>query len=539
MAAQRASQRAFDLKETDRLAAVQAKQQELVNLALYREAVQARDAAERTYRWVRAHDREPARRRLGKAGASYLEQWDGLLERFEFKQVPQKRLDQRAALAAWAAAQEADNLPVDLPALLLDESRRTNYQNLTVDELDAVREGLEHLTHLARLKNRLLTAQQQRDLTVAVDTITTSLRAHHPTTKLPLEFLPKDVKARKVAEWFASHRKLANLVRAMDGYQDGGPLWAYLVRPINDAATREAALNQAATVAIGTLIAQAYPGRDLAHLRDTAFIPAIQGSLSKEARLMVALNWGNAGNRQRLRDGRQWTDAQVRAILDTLDARDVRFVQDVWDSLDSVPAGHLCQAAPRHGRGAGGRRGHALRHPARHEPRRLLPARLRWPPLGAQPARSSTSTRRTSRNRPPTPRPRRAAGTPKPASRTSKDPIRLELSVLYGHVEQVIHDLSHHEIADRRRAPARRPARPAGDLRDARRHRVSTAQECGGRYCVRGAARQQRRRGGDQLPAAGRDRCGPRVERLDRRAAAAGAVQRDGARRADVGCCAA
>jgi hypothetical protein len=48
MAARRASQRAFDLLSThqDRAGAVQAKQQELINLALYREATKAQEAVD-------------------------------------------------------------------------------------------------------------------------------------------------------------------------------------------------------------------------------------------------------------------------------------------------------------------------------------------------------------------------------------------------------------------------------------------------------------------------------------------------------------
>src|SRR3546814_1907718 len=41
------------------------------------------------------------RARLGKAGADYLDQVDGLLDRFDFRKISDKAADRRSSLATW------------------------------------------------------------------------------------------------------------------------------------------------------------------------------------------------------------------------------------------------------------------------------------------------------------------------------------------------------------------------------------------------------------------------------------------------------
>src|SRR5690606_34841082 len=75
--------------------------------------------------------------------------------------------------------------------------------------------------------------------------------------------------------------------------------------------------------------------------RRDQYVPEIGQAMSRAEILSLALNWGNAGNREAILDqrdtaGRRMLDAaQVGAILSRLDERDWKFVQDVWDHLDS------------------------------------------------------------------------------------------------------------------------------------------------------------------------------------------------------------
>jgi hypothetical protein len=206
---------------------------------------------------------------------------------------------------------------------------------MTVEELSGLRDTVKHIEHLATLKNKLLKAKAKRELDEAVADVSQSIREHAKKRERKIETrLPGDEAARLVSGWFASHRKLASFARQMDGFEDGGQVWEYVIRPINEAANEEAGMKEAATVKMGELFG-AYRGKDAAELYRKRHVPEINASLTKMGRLMVALNWGNEGNRQRVMSGYGWNEKQVGAVLATLDERDWKFVQGVWDFIDS------------------------------------------------------------------------------------------------------------------------------------------------------------------------------------------------------------
>lgn len=449
MASRRASRQAFELLAagTDRAGAVRAKLQELVNLALYREARDAKERVESMRSTLQALGSTSARQRIGKAGADYLEQIDAFLERYELARVPQKEVRARESLRAWAEAREAEGLPVEIPPALLDDARRVNYQDISVEEFTGVYDAVEQIAHLARLKNELLKSAKKRSFEELRDTVVSSIRLHNQAVKRPLEFRPADEKYRTVADWFASHRKIAMLARALDGHEDGGEFWEAIIRPINAAADEEQARFEQAGATIVELLETAYPKGELGTLDRQLFIPAIGNSLSKEARLMVALNWGNEGNRARLLADptRSWNEAQIAAILDTLDERDWRFVQGVWDYIDSFwpeieakqkrVTGIAPEKVPpaavdtKFGTFRGGY------FPIVYDGRLVARAGVLQKTGEANLATQAAYVKATTRR-----------GHTQQRLENVKLSVRLELGVIAQHVQNVIHDLTHHEM---------------------------------------------------------------------------------------------
>lgn len=448
MAARRASQHAFDLLAThaDRAGAVQAKQQELINLALYREATKAKEAVDSAVTYLRSFDTTATRARIGKAGADYLEQIDGLRARFDLSRQTLTAVDRRQSLAKWAAAKEASTgLPLELPEELLNEARRGHYTDLTVNELQGVRDGVEMIAHLATLKNKLLKLQAGRELAEATGAAVTSI-AEHSTGKRAAGIetrLPGSQGSKNIATFFASHRKLSSFLRQMDGFQDGGTMWDGIMRPINEAADAEAVRNEQATIALRRLFEDAYKGEETTLYRKTS-IPAIGDSLTKMGQLMVALNWGNDGNRQRIRDGYHWTDDQVRAVLDGLDARDWTFVQGVWDHINSYwsdiaakerrvtgIAPEKVEATPvatKFGEMPGGY------FPLKYDHEQSARAGANLEAGFADGVKQASYVRATTQR-----------GHTEARVAKVSEPVRLDFGVITEHVQQVIHDLTHHE----------------------------------------------------------------------------------------------
>lgn len=448
-ASRRAAQQALDRAARQDLdGAIESKRKELLNLALYREAQRVVEDVEKRVRFAKGLARPSTRASIGLAGHNYLDQIDGILDRFEFAKVSQKALDRRASLVKFIEGLESAGLPADIPEELLNEALRTNYQNLTVEQLVGVTDGLKAIEHLARLKNRLLKKQAQQDLDATAGEIADSIRASYkgkPASAGDRDRRPTGERVRAVQDFIASHRKIASYVREMDGFQDGGPMWEAVMRPLNEAGAREAEMNAQAATAFQKLVDEAFPSaRDKRALYEKQLVTSVGQSMSKMERLVVALNWGNEGNRDRLRRSERWTDEQVAGILATLSERDFRFVQGVFDLINGYwqdiaakqervygVAPEKVEATPIRtpfGEIAGGY------FPLKYDERRSAKAGAFVDVEEAGLARAAAYAQSTTKR-----------GHTKARVEGVKLPVRRDFGVMFEHVRQVIHDLSHHE----------------------------------------------------------------------------------------------
>lgn len=343
IAAQKASKSAIRaLADKEYLAAGFAKQKELINLALYREATAAVEESTKIAEHMRELARTPAQQRLGKAGNDFLEQVNEILERFEFAKVSNARIARRQSLAEWIAAKEAEGATLgeefSVPEWALNETRRINYRELSYEELQGIRDVVKQIEHYARLLNKLIAGQKKADKDQAREQLLQAAESNlkdkgpPPLTK---SGLTRSDKVTKLAQQFdASLLKMEQLVEWLDGGTTG-PWHDYLWNPAADAQAAELD----ATKAITAKIAQAVAGIPKAirdRMLDTVKITGVDNVVTRKDLLGVALNMGNAGNYQKLLKGMGWTDAIVKEMADHLTAEEWQFVQGVWDTLESL-----------------------------------------------------------------------------------------------------------------------------------------------------------------------------------------------------------
>lgn len=448
-ASRRAAQQAIDrAARQDFEGAITAKQQELTNLAFYREAEKQKEAVQTAVEFVRALDTTASRMRIGKAGLGLQDQIDGILDRFDFAKVSQAALDRRGDLRKWIAGVESQGLPVDLPDDLLDESKRRNYQELTVAEFQGVTDGLKQLVHLAQLQNKLLRTNAKATLDELAGTLGASIRDNFAASGRSAPIVSRDrtegQSARRVDGFFASHVRLADLLREMDGGRDGGPMWEALMRPANEAGAAEADRNAQATRALHDLIETHYPRSEKSQLYVKQEIPAIGESLSKMERLVILLNSGNAGSRDRQLTHEKWTPEQLRAVHDTLNANDLQFAQGVLDYIGTFKPEIAAkqqrvygieptwvEATPivtAHGEIPGGY------FPLKYDDRLSATAARNLDLEAGNLAKLAAYTQATT-----------ARGFTKERLSHVDLPIRRDFGPIFEHVGQVIHDLTHHE----------------------------------------------------------------------------------------------
>lgn len=432
----------------DLVLAATEKRNQMVNAYAARAAYDARTEVEKALRYLARFDSAATRKGLDP---DYRDQIDAMLERFDLRKGQSlKAIDKRKSLKAWIEAQQARGLDPIIDESLANEAYRKHYRDLTVDEMRGLVDAVKNIAHLARLKNRLLVAAKGRAFQAVVDEAEAAIRGNAYRT------LPDKIEHNRAtdrllsgfANYVVIHRKFASLIREMGGLKnDGGILWRAFIEPMNKANDTEAVMRERATIQLSEVF-KSLPGKK-GDLRRKLYIPEIGRSLTLEGRLAVALNWGNDLNRARILDGDRWTVDQVNAILRTLTADQLQFVNSMWAYLDSFWP--QISAKERRVTGVEPVKVDALPFELTSADGQMVQMRGGYYPIKYDTERSSRSeadevaetvraalrgayTRATTRR-----------GHTKARVDKVERPVRKDLMVPFQHVNQVIHDLAFHE----------------------------------------------------------------------------------------------
>lgn len=320
--------RAGDLEQ-----AAAEKRNQLVNNYAARETYSAMDEVESGVKYLNKFNNEGTRKNLD---VDYVDQIDKILERFDLRPGQSLRsIDKRTSLAEWIEARSNEGTEPDIPPWLVAEASREHYKNLTLEQFRGLVDAVKQIEHLGRLKQTLLTAKDKRELDAIVNEMRDSINDNNRGRVVDNEKRNtfSSTVAHAMRGFMAAHRKLANLVREMDGFKDGGPVWTYIVEPMNEAGNKEASMRADATKKLYDLTRPIVADGKMGG--KGRFFPTLGRSLNRGERLAIALNWGNEGNRQRLMDGRNWTEGQLQPVLASLTAKEWQFVQGVWDFFES------------------------------------------------------------------------------------------------------------------------------------------------------------------------------------------------------------
>jgi hypothetical protein len=323
----------------------------VLNYHFAREATKAVDEVERAVRYFNKFDSKGTREKID---IDYLDQIDSALEKYDLrKSVTVKERKRRKGIQKWVNSElDKGNNPVISDVLMKDIGLQ-HYRDVPLEEIRGLRDSVKNIEHLGRMKDRLLAQVEKIKLDDAAQAIADSIEKFNKQSgrtkkKNKNKFLnegehPQDKFGKASVGFYSEHRKMANLGREADGYEENGPWFRYITRPMNeradweaeqlsDAAERLAKLFDVYSASEFTENLGKYTGglEESQRLYKRVYVPELDVSLSKMERIMIALNWGNADNRLRVKDGFGWEDSHVEFLLEELDARDWQFVENVW-----------------------------------------------------------------------------------------------------------------------------------------------------------------------------------------------------------------
>ena len=334
-AAAKSSEKAFKAGDTE--AAAAHKRNQLIQNALARETLKAREEMEKTRKYLAKFDR------VAKGvDIEYREQIEALLEDVELRPISLKETDRRKSAYQFVRAMEEAGIQHSIDPDYVDAISRKSRHDMTVEEMRGLADTVRQLEHLGRLKNRLLSNQAKRSYEAVrdelADTLDASAKAQHRKAQERREAATGLQKAGALLRGgYWGHLKTATIVRMFDNGRDGGAFFTHFLLPLKQAADKEAAMQAEVSQKLYEVLKPLakHTGRLKNRIGGKTHYQGL-GELTREQLFAVALNMGNAGNIQRLLDGEGWRMEDVqRALSSTLTAQEWQAVQGVWDLLES------------------------------------------------------------------------------------------------------------------------------------------------------------------------------------------------------------
>ncbi len=336
------------------------KQQQLLNFYLWRELTEAKEFRDGFLERANDATKDKARAKLGKAHALYRDGADLVLETFGLKEAEQREEplpDLRAVVDRMVADAQTVGFDEQLVGQLLDNPKP--WKQLTVTELKAVDGALRNIQNAAREQATVLLDGKAADFEDVKQQLLDEADAAAPNLPAMGASVAGEGRWRALKSWVAGLDGealkpetmlswLGNRTRKERLAEGHNSVWyRAIVKELQHAKAREVDLIRgpagkmlSALEALGKADrksftasfdgAKHFPGWKVKSGQDVA-APGKRYEL-----LMLALNYGNESNAQRIRDGYNVTDEQVRAALDLLTERELAAVQAVWDANEKL-----------------------------------------------------------------------------------------------------------------------------------------------------------------------------------------------------------
>ena len=450
--AAKASMEAF--RKGDIPTAATQKRNQLLQNSMAREVLKAREEMETARKYLSKFNRV-----VKSIDIEYREQIEALLESVELSNAPSlKDLDKRTSLLQFVKKMEEQGRAHNIDAEYIAEIQaKRNYREMTVEEMRVLVDTVKGIEHLGRLKNKMLTARDKRTYQEIRDNIVESIRENARTHDKRTSTAANNIE--RVEDGFSGfmwgHIKISSIARILDGGKDAGAFWNYFIRPINEAADREATMTAETAQKLEEILKPLNDNLTHREYWRNAEYQIGGQKFTRRQLFAIALNMGNEGNIQRLLSGghgsvRNWNMTEVMDAMQNLTSKEWQAVQKVWDLFESFRPQiaelerkvvgiepQWVEPKPLTVRTADGemltlRGGY---YPAKYDPASTQAAESGNALSDIEDIKSAVKMAANTRH----------SFTKDRAAAVENRPLLLDLSVTYNGLNEIIHDLTHRE----------------------------------------------------------------------------------------------
>ena len=272
-----------------------------------------------------------------KVDADYREQIDEILEQFDLKRRTEATKMRRQKKTEFLDRQRDEgNLDFLPPDFFTDFNKKT-LDEMNLSEVEQLRDQIKVLATVGATKSKLLAIRGEKDfqkrLTNIVNTIydrigkTEQIEGEVTPLVSPAERgLIKETQNR-IDDYFATHRKIEFITLALKINTD---IFETMQTGINKELVSGEKTYESLKDAFALI------SKNLNNMMQKEVkIDGVPVPLTRQQMIMVSLNNGNPGNRQRLINGNKFTIEQIRMIENELKPNEKQFVEKIFEIMDS------------------------------------------------------------------------------------------------------------------------------------------------------------------------------------------------------------
>lgn len=314
--------------------AAQAKQQQLLNHHLYREARAAIERADVVRRRLKKYESPTFMKRIRRGDPAKADAIDDLLAGIDLKKTALSKIDAARRLRQYV---EAEILQGEIPLIdpaLYKQDQLVNYREMTLAQLEALDASVSALAKQGREADKVRVRDRLEDARQTVERL--SAVASNNLDRKAIDYRARDNRhpgIRHLSTLAASLRKIEFECRLADG--DAAGYWHEVVfRPFVEAQNAKEVAKDAFLARLKDIMGSI----SVEHARHLNQEISFMGhSMVRGDLYLVVLNMGNQGNMDRLfsRDWKGKEAQALREIQEQLNAADFRRIEALGQLIDS------------------------------------------------------------------------------------------------------------------------------------------------------------------------------------------------------------
>lgn len=338
-----AKEAATALAKKDYATAAQAKLKQAANFYLYREAMEAKQKEQSWRRYLAA---VPNRKYSTKdVHPDYIKQMRLLAAVYDFRRNPDPA--QLSGIGTWIKAQQdapdADIAPQVMDVNLAKAMEATakgepvqvkNYRDMTLDELQGVYDMVKHL----RWVGGQLSENEKIRLQAEYEKVAKNIAEKGgDIVEVPREPTKRSRALSGLRQFGQDHLALANQIEELDGFEQFGPAFNLIYQGVIDSSNTELKFRRETSEKVNAIFKE-FGSSDFAEGKGEKTITTEDGrkfTLSRRARVMLALYWGSPDSRTAIMDGDGLTVNDVNKMLATLTNKELDLVDSIWKLNES------------------------------------------------------------------------------------------------------------------------------------------------------------------------------------------------------------